>query len=396
MHRWSLVPTLGRDPHQPGRSATPLELFFDLVFVVAVSLAAQNLHHFISEDHVGTGISRFAMMFFAIWWAWMNFTWYATEFAQEDWLYRLLSLIQMAGALVFAAGVPNAMNDLDFRVAVLGYVIMRLAMSVNWFRVARGTSENAAFGKRYAIGIIAVQGLWILFLTLPESIRPVIFLIFALFELLVPAIAERGRSVMWHPHHVAERYGLFTIIVLGESILASALAIVHAIESGHHYADLILLSITAFIIVACMWWIYFAFPQAGQLDTQRKAFLWGYGHYFIFGTAAAFSAGIEVAIDRITDSTHVSATLAALAVCGPVALFVFICWALLIRGQCSANLNIAMSLAPLAIILLAFVPGSMYWVALVMVGIAVAINLEPVEAPEVAIVRAGVERTSSG
>ncbi|MEZ4495958.1 MAG: hypothetical protein R2845_04075 [Thermomicrobiales bacterium] len=85
-----------------------------------------------------------------------------------------------------------------------------------------------------------------------------------------------------------------------------------------------------------------------------------------------------------------SATLAALAVCGPVALFAFICWALLIRGQCSATLNVAMSLAPLAIILLAFVPGSIYWVALVMIGIAVAINLEPGEAPEVAIACAGL------
>ena len=252
MYRWSLVPTLGRDPDEPGRTSTPLELFFDLTCVVAVSLASQNLRFFLSDGEVVSGIVRFGVMFIGVWWAWMGFTWYGSQFAQEDWLYRLISLVQMAGAIIFAAGVPAAMNDLDFRVAIIGYVVMRLAMSANWLRVAREPSEHAALGRRYVVGIVLIQGLWLASLAFPQT-RPYqewMFLTFAMLEPLVPAIAERGKSVAWHRYHVAERYGLFTIIVLGESILASAFAIVNAIQASHDYTKLIILAISAFVIVS--------------------------------------------------------------------------------------------------------------------------------------------------
>lgn len=377
MHRWSLQRALARDPHEPGRSATPLELFFDLVFVVAVSLASQNLHHFESEAHFSTGIIRFAMMFFGLWWAWMGFTWFASAFGRDDWLYRVLSLVQMAGALVFAAGVPRAMNDLDFRVAVGGYVIMRLAMAVNWWRVSHDSGEFAGVGKRYAIGIVAVQSLWVLFLLLPENLKVPMFITIGILDLLVPLFAEDGVSPSWHPHHISERYGLFTIIVLGESILASATAIVHALEEASHYGDLILLALTAFVIVAAMWWIYFSYPQGDRLNSKHMAFIWGYGHYFIFAAAAAYSAGIEVAIDYDTRHTDLASVKAALTTCVPVALFVSMVWLLLIRTQSSQRVNVIMPLVVGGTIMAAFLPYSLQIVAVLMVVLVVVITLEP-------------------
>src|ERR1043166_4315029 len=110
------VPMTGRDPEQAHRAATPLELFFDLTFVVAVAQAAAGLHHGLVEGHVGNVVVGFPMVFFAIWWAWMNFTWFASAYDTDDAIYRMLTLVQMAGVLVLAAGVPAAVHHYDFAV----------------------------------------------------------------------------------------------------------------------------------------------------------------------------------------------------------------------------------------------------------------------------------------
>ncbi len=82
--RLRLTPMRPRDPEEPGRAASSLELFFDLVFVVAVSVASAQLHHALAEGHVGEGIANYTVVFFSIWWAWMNFTWFATSFDTVD------------------------------------------------------------------------------------------------------------------------------------------------------------------------------------------------------------------------------------------------------------------------------------------------------------------------
>ena len=107
----------GRPVDEEHRVATPLELLFDLSFVVAVVAAAAELHHALADGHVGDGARRpTCMVFFAIWWAWMNFTWFASAYDTDDVPYRLLTLVQMAGVLVLAAGVPRAFEHGDFRV----------------------------------------------------------------------------------------------------------------------------------------------------------------------------------------------------------------------------------------------------------------------------------------
>ena len=95
-----------RSPHEPHRASTPLELFFDLVFVVAIAQAASGLHHAIAEAHALQGLVGFLMVFFAIWWAWMNFTWFASAYDCDDVPYRVAVFVQITGALILAAGVP--------------------------------------------------------------------------------------------------------------------------------------------------------------------------------------------------------------------------------------------------------------------------------------------------
>lgn len=114
-----LVPMRPRDPLEPGRVASSLELFFDLVFVIAVSIAGSELHHALAEGHIAGGVAGYLAVFFAIWWAWMNFTWFATSFDTDDWLYRVLTIVQMGGVLVLASGISSAFEHQDFTVIVL-------------------------------------------------------------------------------------------------------------------------------------------------------------------------------------------------------------------------------------------------------------------------------------
>src|SRR5688572_2216072 len=113
-----VVPMRGRDAHED-RTATPLELFFDLVIVVAVAIAAAALHHDLAADHIGEGILAYGMTFFAIWWAWMSFSWFATAYDTDDVPYRLAVFVQMAGAVIMAAGIARAFEHQDWAVVTL-------------------------------------------------------------------------------------------------------------------------------------------------------------------------------------------------------------------------------------------------------------------------------------
>jgi low temperature requirement protein LtrA len=88
------------------RTATPLELFFDLTFVVAIGRASAVFHHELVDHHFAHGLIGFATVFFAVWWAWMNYTWFASAHDSDDVPHRLLTFVQMIGVLVLTAGIP--------------------------------------------------------------------------------------------------------------------------------------------------------------------------------------------------------------------------------------------------------------------------------------------------
>ncbi|TDD63760.1 low temperature requirement protein A [Actinomadura rubrisoli] len=308
----------GRDPGEEHRASTPLELLFDLTFVVAVSQAAAQLHHALAEGHAGPGLARYAAVFFAIWWAWMNFTWFASAYDTDDVPYRLLTLLQMAGVLVLAAGVRAVFEDSDFTTVVIGYVIMRVALLTQWLRAAAEHPEGRGGALRYAAGIAVVQAGWIARLWAPGAWAWATFLVLVVAELAVPAWAEyRGAPTTWHPGHIAERYGLFTIIVLGEVILGTLAAVQSAVTDHGVSAPVLLIAAGGLLLVFSLWWIYFTGADAG-LTTLRTALFWGYGHYVVFAALAAIGAGLETALDATEHHGHISTRGAGLAVAVPV------------------------------------------------------------------------------
>ncbi len=312
------------------RSATPLELLFDLVFVVAIARLAAELAHAVADDHAGEGIVAYGMVFFAIWWAWMNFTWFASAYDTDDVPYRLLTMVQMAGVLVLAAGVHEAFESRDFAAVTIGYLVMRVALVAQWLRAAASDPERRNVALAYAVGIAVVQTGWLLRLLLPESLGLLGFGVLVLAELAVPVLAERrGTMTPWHPHHIAERYGLFTIIVLGECVLAATAAVQTALAEGGVTTSLVVVAGSALVILFALWWVYFLKPAGAGLERRRHlSFWWGYGHYFGFASLAALGAGLEVTVEAIGHHIDADDGLVAFAVAVPIALFLLMLWAL--------------------------------------------------------------------
>lgn len=375
--RVGLVRMQRRDPNEPHRVASSLELFFDLVFVVAVSMASGQLHVSEADEAIVSGVGSYLMVFFAVWWAWMNFTWFSSAFDTDDWLYRVLTIVQMSGALVLAAGTRSAMADGDFTIVTIGYAVMRLAMVVQWLRASWGVPEIRVTARRYALGITLVQLLWIARLALGDRAGVVAFIALVVCELAVPVWAEAAGRTTWHAHHIAERYSLFVLIVLGESILASATAIVDAAEGDDSLGALLVLAACGLVLAAGMWWVYFSRSHHATLTTFRRAFRFGYGHYFLFAAAGAFSAGISVALDHDTDATDLGAAQAAATLTVPVGLFVLIVWRLTLQPYLPRWANVAVPALSVALAATALLPYSLVLAAIMIVAVVVVLEAVP-------------------
>src|SRR3954447_22154953 len=217
----------GRDPHEEHRVATPLELLFDLTFVVAFGIAASEFAHLLAENHAGAGLLAFSFATFAICWAWINFAWFASAYDTDDWIYRLMTMLQMVGVVVLALGLPAMFasvehgGHVDNSVMVAGYVVMRIALVGQWLRAAKQDPDRRSACLTYVVFVTVAQLGWIASIFLHTSV-PMTFVVIALLmgvEVLGPILAEtRKGGTPWRAHHIAERYGLLTIIALGEGV----------------------------------------------------------------------------------------------------------------------------------------------------------------------------------
>ena len=318
-----------RSTDEPGRASTPLELLFDLTFVVAISRAVIEFADYIAHGDGVEGIVPFLAVFFAIWWAWMNFTWFASAYDTDDVLYRLLTMVQMGGVLLLAAGVRAAFVETDYFAVTLGYFVMRFALVLQWLRAARGDPAGRATALRFALGIVVLQLGWWGRLFLPDSFDAITFPVLVLLELSVAVWAERNHRTTWHPHHIAERYGLFTIILLGESVLAATSGVQGALEVSGVSGQLAVVALASIVLLFALWWLYFLEPAGEGLEQHPQlSYFWGYGHYFVFVALAAVGSGLEVAVEAAAHPVEGSPVGIGYAVALPVAVFLIMLWAL--------------------------------------------------------------------
>jgi low temperature requirement protein LtrA len=298
---------VARDRDEEHRQASWLELFFDLSFVVAVAQVAVQLEHYLVDGDVGRGVTVYLMVFGAIWWAWMSFTWFANAFDTDDVPYRLLMMVMIAGSLGLAAGVPE-LAHLDFRIGVISYVVMRLAYVAQWGRVFRsGDPAWRPVAAKMITLTTTLQTGWVLFLLVPLDWRIPIFVPLFIIDVATPTVAGWDARMGGHLGHIVERYGLFTIIVLGESIAAATIAVGSAIEAQVGFVQLLVLAGGGLVVVCSLWWIYFNFTTDGAPGGSRTAqAAWGYGHYFLFAAVAAVGAGLALSVEWLTDHDHVA------------------------------------------------------------------------------------------
>ncbi|MDP9694068.1 UNVERIFIED_ORG: low temperature requirement protein LtrA [Arthrobacter globiformis] len=320
----------GRDPHQPHRTATPLELFFDLTFVIAFGVAGSQFAHEIAEGHFGAGLLGFSFAMFAVIWAWINFTWFASAYDTDDWVFRVVTMVQLLGVLILAMGIEPMFHSLtegrhvENTAIVGGYVIMRLALVFQWLRAARQDPARRQTCLRYAGYLAVVQLGWIAVLFIQADVATTFLMIAPLYvlELATPYAAERNATTPWHAHHIAERYGLLAIIALGECLIG-AVETVRAIVANHGWSvDAALVGFGGTALAFSMWWIYFILPAGRALHLQRhRSYFFGYGHIPVFAAIAATGAGLHVAAYYIDHAAHISAAVAVASIAVPVALF---------------------------------------------------------------------------
>jgi low temperature requirement protein LtrA len=318
-----------RDITENHRVSSPLELLFDLTFVVAVGSLVAQLARQVADGEAAETVGPFLMVFFAIWWAWNQFTWLASAYDTDDVLYRVFTMVQMGGVLVLAAGVPSAFQTQDFGAITLGYLIMRLGLLATLVRAMKEDPDSRPTSRRYVIGIAVVQAGWLLrlFFVPAEFIVPA-FVLLAVAELLVSPWADRAGHLAWHPHHIAERYGLFAIILLGESVLAVTVAVQESLADGVT-SPLVIVASSGLVLLFTLWWLYFSEPAAeGLVQRRDRSYIWGYGHYGIYASLAAIGAGLEVGVRSVTHHAHASETVAGYALAIPLAVFLLLLWLL--------------------------------------------------------------------
>ncbi len=335
----------GRDPHEEHRVATPLELLFDLTFAACFGLAASDLASVLAAGHYRAGLIGFGFASLAICWAWINFSWFSSAYDTDDWVFRVVTMVQMIGVLVLAAGLPRMFasversGHIDNSVMVLGYVIMRMALVFQWVRAAKGDAARRRVCLTYAATISVAQVGWVVQIAvrLSSPVAITLGVILALIEMMGPVLAERqDGGTPWHAHHIAERYSLFTIVALGEGVVGTVAALSVVVERQGWTLNALLVGIAGMGLTFGMWWAYFLEPSAKILQRHRERALgWSFMQILIVTSIVATGAGLRVAAGFLGGAATLSGVATVLAVAVPVAMYLALLHGLhlyLVRG----------------------------------------------------------------
>ena len=271
------------------RSASWLELFFDLVFVVAIAQLALAL----GDDLSPGGFARFFLLFVPVWWSWVGYTNYADRFDTDDPVFRAMMLAGMLAMAALAVSAPDAFSGRSGAFA-LSYVAVRAVLILLYERARRNVPAARSLISVTMRVFVFGAALWALSLLVPEPWRFGLWGLALVVEGSTPWVARRAMaSVPYHASHLPERYGLFTIIVLGESLVAVVLGIDDA-DWGLASA---FVAAGGFLVAACLWWVYFDFIELADIKRSllaRNVFI--YGHLLIALGLTIAGVGVKKAI----------------------------------------------------------------------------------------------------
>jgi low temperature requirement protein LtrA len=274
------------------RKVTWLELFFDLIFVAAVAQVGEPLR----EDYSWTGVIRFSFLFVLIWWAWIGNSVFATRFDTDDVLQRVLTLTQMFGVAAMAANAGDALDSRSSAGFAAAYATIRFVLVVHYVR-ARQIHTARGLATRYLVGHGTAAALWLGSAFVPVPQRFVVWAIALVIDLGTPWVAVTHTvTVPPDPAHLPERFGLFTLILLGESVIG----VMAGMKSQEDWSAGA--AVTAFLGMAvtfALWSWYFdrtAAVTERHVRSRQEAVLfqvWSYAHLPLYVGIAVLAAGLE-------------------------------------------------------------------------------------------------------
>jgi low temperature requirement protein LtrA len=300
------------------RHATWLELFYDLVFVVVIF----QLAHYLEENFTLNGFLGFLALFAPVWWSWTGAVFYATRFDTDDMGHRILVLLQMVGAAFLAVYVSDAFGDGSVGFA-LSYAAIRIILVLEYVRTGTSKSFSSATPliRRYSIGYLCAAIVWIISAFIPPPFRFVLWGIGLAIDFATPITVGRLHSQLApHISHLPERMGLFTILVLGESVLGVVPEISN-MEFGLYSMLILGLSLS---IPFSLWWLYFDSVDGAPIRALREKgkigvySIWLFGHFPLVVAITSVGVGLGYVISK-AHALALSYTEQWL-VCGSVAL----------------------------------------------------------------------------
>ncbi|MEO0495355.1 MAG: low temperature requirement protein A [Actinomycetota bacterium] len=292
-----------------------LELFYDLVYVATLI----QIGNFLSSNLDWTGFGRFLVLMFVIWWAWSGETAYQNRYYVDDVTHRLLVLVQIFGVAAMGLSVSDAFGGLSTQFA-LAFVLVRSLLVVMWVRSYRAHPESRKLAVVYLTGIVGGIAIWLGSIALPEDVRWIAWLVAIAFEIVFfasPASLRETRAWLPDDHHLVERFGIFTIIVLGEAFVK----VLDDAQGTSLGLDQIVFGAVLLTGLFTLWWLHFS-DSAGELydlSSDVKPLAWLYGHLFLavalvmFGVAAKklFAETISYPGEAVTEEYRLLLTGAA-------------------------------------------------------------------------------------
>jgi low temperature requirement protein LtrA len=310
---WLVPPVLRTTVAEEGeRHATWLELFFDLVFVVAITEAAQVL----VADHSTLGFLRFAGLFVPVWVAWQGYMAYADRFDTDDVLFRVALLTAMLAIAAMAVLIPDVARGVHTVGFAVAYAVLRSIMVALYGRAWRSVPEARPLIRRYGIGYSIGIAIWLVSVAVPTPYRYAVWGVALVFELSLPPLSVRiHRRIPVSGSHLPERWALFTLIVIAESIASVALSV-----SGAQWRlESVVAAVLGFVVVAAVWWLYFDRQSHVVLRGTPAPLIYSYAHLPLLIALAAVSAGVRLMIAQ-AGADHLD-TGARVALLGGVALY---------------------------------------------------------------------------
>ena len=307
---WWRRPMLREEDDEGARRATWLELFVDLMFVAIISACARGL----ALDVTPGGVGRFAVVFLPAWWMWLGLTVYDDRLDTDDVSHRVAFfaiMLALGGMAVSAREFFGA----GFVVYALSYVAARVVLVGLWLRGGRHNPRLRPLTTRYAIGFLTAATLWLVALAFPWPTRLFIVIAAIAIDFGTPTttIAIQADLPQLSRSHLPERFGVFILIVLGESVIA----VEQAVGSNFLNGSLAHISAgpAALVLAFVLWWLYFDHvAEYPPLPGPLLSLVWSYPHLVLALSLGMLGAAIQGYVAVAQTDAATSLTLACLAV----------------------------------------------------------------------------------